>query len=163
MRRASVAVWPAPTVARSSTESGTCAVPAVSPRISSAATGCLLLGTTSGPRVRNGGRPAGYSAPAALTRPIPRGSAPGPFIEYKARRAGVPFIEVDGAYTSQRCPRCGHTERGQPPDPGSLPLSSVRPRWARRPRRRGQRAPTAHARRGDSSTCPIRTRHSRNR
>ncbi|MEU5379119.1 zinc ribbon domain-containing protein, partial [Streptomyces sp. NPDC005968] len=23
----------------------------------------------------------------------------------------MPFIEVDPAYTSQRCPRCGHTER----------------------------------------------------
>ncbi|KUJ34754.1 hypothetical protein ADL25_39985 [Streptomyces sp. NRRL F-5122] len=28
-----------------------------------------------------------------------------------AKRAGVPFIEVDPAYTSQRCPRCGHTGR----------------------------------------------------
>lgn len=36
----------------------------------------------------------------------------GSFIEYKARRSGVPFVEVDPAYTSQRCPRCGHTERG---------------------------------------------------
>jgi putative transposase len=35
----------------------------------------------------------------------------GEFIAYKARRAGVPLIEVDPAYTSQRCPRCGHTER----------------------------------------------------
>lgn len=35
----------------------------------------------------------------------------GSFIEYKARRAGVPFIGVDPAHTSQRCPRCGHTER----------------------------------------------------
>ncbi|NVI86081.1 IS200/IS605 family element transposase accessory protein TnpB [Actinomadura sp. BRA 177] len=35
----------------------------------------------------------------------------GAFIAYKARRAGVPFIEVDPAYTSQRCPRCGHTAR----------------------------------------------------
>ncbi|KKD05292.1 RNA-guided endonuclease InsQ/TnpB family protein [Streptomyces sp. WM6386] len=39
----------------------------------------------------------------------------GAFIAYKARRAGVPFIEVDAAYTSQRCPRCGHTERGNRP------------------------------------------------
>ncbi|TDC88373.1 transposase [Actinomadura sp. 7K507] len=39
----------------------------------------------------------------------------GVFIAYKARRAGVPFIEVDPAYTSQRCPRCGHTERANRP------------------------------------------------
>jgi putative transposase len=35
----------------------------------------------------------------------------GAFIAYKAKRAGVPCIEVDPAYTSQRCPHCGHTER----------------------------------------------------
>lgn len=35
----------------------------------------------------------------------------GQHLAYKARRAGVPFLEVDPAYTSQRCPRCGHTER----------------------------------------------------
>ncbi|MCO6007593.1 transposase [Actinoallomurus purpureus] len=42
----------------------------------------------------------------------------GEFIEYKARRAGVPFIEVDPAYTSQKCPVpwCGHTERANRPD-----------------------------------------------
>ncbi|MEU9793918.1 transposase [Streptomyces sparsogenes] len=34
----------------------------------------------------------------------------------KARRAGVPFLEVDAAHTSQRCPRCGHTERANRPD-----------------------------------------------
>jgi IS605 OrfB family transposase len=39
----------------------------------------------------------------------------GSFIAYKAKRAGVPFIEVDAAYTSQRCPRCGHTERANRP------------------------------------------------
>jgi IS605 OrfB family transposase len=39
----------------------------------------------------------------------------GEFIAYKARRHGVPYIEVDPAYTSQRCPRCGHTERANRP------------------------------------------------
>ncbi|MFE1933737.1 RNA-guided endonuclease InsQ/TnpB family protein [Streptomyces sp. NPDC059474] len=39
----------------------------------------------------------------------------GSFIAYKAKRVGVPFIEVDPAYTSQRCPRCGHTERANRP------------------------------------------------
>ncbi|MET9387607.1 transposase [Streptomyces sp. NPDC002928] len=36
-------------------------------------------------------------------------------LAYKARKAGVPFLEVDAAYTSQRCPRCGHTERANRP------------------------------------------------
>ncbi len=35
----------------------------------------------------------------------------GAHLAYKAQRAGVPFLEVDAAYTSQRCPRCGHTAR----------------------------------------------------
>ncbi|WP_309237443.1 transposase [Actinomadura sp. BRA 177] len=39
----------------------------------------------------------------------------GEFIAYKARRHGVPYIEVDPAYTSQRCPRCGHTARNNRP------------------------------------------------
>ncbi|MER6104400.1 transposase [Streptomyces sp. NPDC001832] len=39
----------------------------------------------------------------------------GAFLAYKARRAGVPFIEVDPAYTSQRCPRCGHTAKNNRP------------------------------------------------
>jgi IS605 OrfB family transposase len=40
----------------------------------------------------------------------------GRHLAYKAKRAGVPFVEVDAAYTSQRCPRCGHTERANRPD-----------------------------------------------
>lgn len=37
-------------------------------------------------------------------------------LAYKAKRAGVPFVEVDARHTSQRCPRCGHTERANRPD-----------------------------------------------
>src|SRR5262249_27445307 len=33
------------------------------------------------------------------------------FFAYKARRAGVPLIEVDPRYSSQTCSRCGHCER----------------------------------------------------
>ncbi len=34
------------------------------------------------------------------------------FIRYKAAMAGMPVIEEDPRLTSQRCSRCGHTERG---------------------------------------------------
>jgi putative transposase len=39
----------------------------------------------------------------------------GQHLRCKAERAGVAFIEVDAHYTSQRCPRCGHTERADGP------------------------------------------------
>jgi len=35
----------------------------------------------------------------------------GTFLEYKARRAGVPLVYVDPAYTSQICADCGHLDR----------------------------------------------------
>ena len=44
-------------------------------------------------------------------------STPGPspssadFIVYKARRAGVPVVFVDPAYTSRQCAECGHIDR----------------------------------------------------
>ncbi|GAB2492528.1 RNA-guided endonuclease InsQ/TnpB family protein [Nocardiopsis aegyptia] len=41
----------------------------------------------------------------------------GAFIAYKAKRAGVPYLEVNPAYTSQMCPVpwCGHTARNNRP------------------------------------------------
>lgn len=35
----------------------------------------------------------------------------GAFLTYKAARAGVPMVQVDPAYTSQRCTACGHTDK----------------------------------------------------
>ncbi|QBI54106.1 transposase [Streptomonospora litoralis] len=35
----------------------------------------------------------------------------GRFLEYKARRAGVPLVYVDPAYTSRECAECHHIEK----------------------------------------------------
>lgn len=35
----------------------------------------------------------------------------GSFLAYKSRQAGVAFVQVDPAHTSQQCSRCGHTAR----------------------------------------------------
>lgn len=35
----------------------------------------------------------------------------GRFIAYKSRRAGVPLVYVDPAYTSRQCSPCGHLDR----------------------------------------------------
>lgn len=35
----------------------------------------------------------------------------GAFLTYKAARAGVPMVQVDPAYTSQRCTNCGHIDK----------------------------------------------------
>lgn len=36
----------------------------------------------------------------------------GEFLRYKAAKAGVEVVEEDPRHTSQRCSKCGHTERG---------------------------------------------------
>jgi IS605 OrfB family transposase len=40
----------------------------------------------------------------------------GSFLAYKARRAGVPLVEVDPRYTSQTCNRCGHRDKRNRPN-----------------------------------------------
>ncbi|MFF2472057.1 RNA-guided endonuclease InsQ/TnpB family protein [Streptomyces sp. NPDC058066] len=42
----------------------------------------------------------------------------GDFIVYKARRAGVPLVFVDPAYTSQMCAECGHVDKRNRVDQG---------------------------------------------
>ncbi|GGP39938.1 RNA-guided endonuclease InsQ/TnpB family protein [Streptomyces melanogenes] len=42
-------------------------------------------------------------------------------IRYKAQRHGVPVLAVDAAYTSQMCPRCGHTARNNRPSRDLFP------------------------------------------
>jgi putative transposase len=42
----------------------------------------------------------------------------GDFIVYKARRAGVPVVYVDPAYTSQMCCECGHIDKKNRVDQG---------------------------------------------
>lgn len=40
----------------------------------------------------------------------------GAFLTYKARRAGVPLVQVDPRYTSQTCSACGHRDKRNRPD-----------------------------------------------
>lgn len=35
----------------------------------------------------------------------------GRFLDYKCKRAGIPLLRVDPRHTSQRCGKCGHTEK----------------------------------------------------
>ncbi|MFF1569521.1 RNA-guided endonuclease InsQ/TnpB family protein [Streptomyces sp. NPDC058293] len=44
----------------------------------------------------------------------------GSFLEYKARRAGVPLVYVDAAYTSQTCADCDHVDKKNRIDQATL-------------------------------------------
>ena len=59
------------------------------------------------------GRGRGASAKRGLNRALANAALAriSTFIEYKCKTAGVPFVKVNPAYTSQRCHECGHTCR----------------------------------------------------
>jgi IS605 OrfB family transposase len=62
-------------------------------------------------RMTRKGRGSGAAAKRGLNRAL-RHAALGKlaeFVEYKANLAGVAFVAVPPAYTSQRCHKCGHT------------------------------------------------------
>ncbi|MFJ8332245.1 zinc ribbon domain-containing protein [Streptomyces sp. NPDC094437] len=57
------------------------------------------------------------------------------FIAYQAKRAGVPVVHVDPAYTSQECAQCHHTARHNRPSQGAFACKvcgfvDQRGRWA---------------------------------
>ena len=48
----------------------------------------------------------------------------GSFIAYKAKRAGVPVVHVDPAYTSQGCSECDHIDKKNRPDQATFVCTS---------------------------------------
>ncbi|MFG2844154.1 RNA-guided endonuclease InsQ/TnpB family protein [Kitasatospora sp. NPDC048296] len=48
----------------------------------------------------------------------------GAFVEYKARRAGVPVVHVNPAHTSRQCSACWHTQRGNRVDQATFACRS---------------------------------------
>jgi IS605 OrfB family transposase len=50
----------------------------------------------------------------------------GAFIAYKARRAGVPVVYVDPAYTSRACAECRHIDKANRVSQGPLRVPELR-------------------------------------
>lgn len=48
----------------------------------------------------------------------------GAFLAYKAEGAGVPFLQVDPAYTSQQCSGCGRTDKASRPNQATYQCTS---------------------------------------
>jgi IS605 OrfB family transposase len=48
----------------------------------------------------------------------------GSFVAYKAKRAGVPLLNVDPAYTSQECSQCHHIDKKNRPDQATFTCRS---------------------------------------
>jgi IS605 OrfB family transposase len=48
----------------------------------------------------------------------------GQFLTYKARRAGVPLVQVDPRYTSQTCSKCGYRDKRNRPDQATFTCRS---------------------------------------
>ncbi|MGI8312516.1 zinc ribbon domain-containing protein [Saccharopolyspora hattusasensis] len=80
-----------------------------------------------------------FDATSGPRNPPGRLPGSGDYVAYRARRVGVPVIEVDAHYSSQHCPLCGHTDRanrpahrsGQQARSGLFLVSSVWSRWTR--------------------------------
>ncbi|MGW9029861.1 zinc ribbon domain-containing protein [Streptomyces sp. NPDC055722] len=80
----------------------------------------------------------------------------GQFIAYKARRAGVPVVYVDPAYTTRTCAECGHLDRANRVSQAWFACRSCG--FVGQPDRSGSRNIRARAwelwRRGVQSTAP---------
>jgi IS605 OrfB family transposase len=48
----------------------------------------------------------------------------GAFVEYKAKRAGVPLVRIDPAYTSQECSECHHVDKKNRPEQATFACRS---------------------------------------
>ena len=53
----------------------------------------------------------GFAGPQRATLHMWAFAQLGQYLRYKANKAGVAFVQVDPAYTSQTCHVCGHVDK----------------------------------------------------